>query len=147
MLKDNVPVKACLDFIKAQKRTEVEKLSKTMREIHAQVAEKFSHVLKATIQKRNHKTHVRSPEFQVADYPLVAEHRKSDMSKLHVKWKGPCRIATVESDYVFVVENLLTKALKAANEKCLRFNQDKELHVTAEVSHAAKHNDHKLCVV
>jgi uncharacterized protein YueI len=40
MLKDNVPVNAPLDFIKAQKLVEVEKLSKDMTEIHEQVAEK-----------------------------------------------------------------------------------------------------------
>jgi hypothetical protein len=40
MLKDNEPVNAPLDFIKAQKLMEVEKLSKAMAEIHAQVAEK-----------------------------------------------------------------------------------------------------------
>jgi transposase InsO family protein len=39
MLKDNVSVSAPLDFIKAQKIMEVEKLSKAMTEIHAQVAE------------------------------------------------------------------------------------------------------------
>jgi hypothetical protein len=40
MLKDNVPVNAPLDFIKAQNLMEVEKESKAMTEIHAQVAEK-----------------------------------------------------------------------------------------------------------
>jgi hypothetical protein len=40
MLKDNVPVNAPLEFIKAQKLMEVEKMSKAMTEIHAQVAEK-----------------------------------------------------------------------------------------------------------
>jgi hypothetical protein len=39
MLKDNVPVSAPLDFIKAQKLMEVENLSKDMTEIHAQVAD------------------------------------------------------------------------------------------------------------
>jgi hypothetical protein len=33
-LKDNVPVNSILDFIKAQKLMEVEKLSKAMTEIH-----------------------------------------------------------------------------------------------------------------
>jgi hypothetical protein len=76
MLKDNVPVNAPLDYIKAQKLMEVEKLSKAMTEIHAQVAEKATR-RKAAIQKHNDKTHVRSPNFQVGDYVLVAEHRKS----------------------------------------------------------------------
>jgi hypothetical protein len=40
MLKDNVPFNAPLDFIKAQKLMEVERLSKALTEIQAQVAEK-----------------------------------------------------------------------------------------------------------
>jgi hypothetical protein len=122
MLKDNVPVNAPLDFIKAQKLMEVEKLSKAMTEIHAQVAEKATRDRKAAIRKHNDKTHVRSPpNFQVGDYVLVAEHRKSGVSKLQVKWKGPRRVASVESDYVFVAENPLTKELKAAHATRLRF--------------------------
>jgi hypothetical protein len=63
---------------------EVEKLSKAMTEIHAQVAEKESRDRKAAIQEHNDKTHVLSPNFQVGDYMLVAEHRKSGTSKLQV---------------------------------------------------------------
>jgi hypothetical protein len=77
MLKDNVPVKAPLDFIKAQKLTEIEKLSKAMTNIHAQVAEKSTRDHKASIQKHNNKTHVQSPNFQVGGYVLVEKHRKS----------------------------------------------------------------------
>jgi hypothetical protein len=72
MLKDDVPVNAPLDFIKAQKLMEVEKLSKAMTENHTQEAEKATRDRKAAIQKHNDKTHVRSPNFQVGDYVLVA---------------------------------------------------------------------------
>jgi hypothetical protein len=58
-------VNAPFDFIKAQKLSEVETLSKTMTGIHAQVAEKATRDRKAAIQKHNNKTHVRSPNFQV----------------------------------------------------------------------------------
>jgi hypothetical protein len=131
MMKDNVPVNAPLDLIKAQKLMEVEKMSKAMTEIRAQVAEKATCDSKAAIQKHNDNTHVRSPNFQVVDYVLVAEHRKNGVSKFQVKWKGSRRVAGVESDYVFVVENLLTKELKAAHTTRLRFYKDKELNVTA----------------
>jgi hypothetical protein len=114
MLKDKVPVNAPLHFVKAQKVMEVEKLSKAMTEIHAQVAEKATRDRKAAIRKQIHKTHVRSPNFHVRDSVLVAEHRKSGMSKLQINWKGPRRVASVESDYVLVVENLPTKELKAS---------------------------------
>jgi hypothetical protein len=53
----------------------------------------------------------------------------------------------VESDYVFVVENLLTKELKAAHATRSRLYKDKELDVTVELAQAAEHNDHQLYVV
>jgi hypothetical protein len=147
MLKDNVPVNVPLYFIKAQRLIEVEKLSKAITEIHAQVAEKATRDRKASNQKHNDKTHLRSPNFKVGDYVLVAEQRKSGVSKLQVRWKGPRRVASVESDYVFVVENLLTKELKAAHATRLRFYTDKELNVTAELAQVAEHNDHQRYVV
>jgi hypothetical protein len=67
--------------------------------------------------------------------------------KFQVKWKGPRRVTSVESNYVFVVENLLTKELKAAHATRLRFYEDKELNVTDELSQAAEHIDHQLYVV
>jgi hypothetical protein len=90
---------------------------------------------------------VRSPNFQVGDYVLVAEHRKGGTSKLQIKWRFPRRVASVESDYVFVIENLLTKELKAAHATRLRFYKDKELNVTAELAPAAEHNDYQLYVM
>jgi hypothetical protein len=118
-----------------------------MTEIHSQVAEKATRDRKAAIQKQNDETHVRSPNFQVEDYVLFAEHRKSGTSKLQVKWKGPRRVPCVESVYVFSVENLLTKELKAANATRLRFYRDRTLNITAELARAADHNDHELYVV
>jgi hypothetical protein len=53
----------------------------------------------------------------------------------------------MESDYVFVVENLLTKDLKAARATRLRFYKNMDLNVTAELAQAAEHNDHQLYVV
>jgi hypothetical protein len=53
----------------------------------------------------------------------------------------------VKCDYLFFVENLLTKKLKAAHATRLRFCQDKELNVTAELSQAAVPNNHEMFVV
>jgi hypothetical protein len=82
MLKDIVSVNAPLDFTKAQKFMEAEKLSRAMTEIHAQVAEKTTLDRKPAIQKLNDKTHVRTPNFQVRDYSLITKHIKNGTSKL-----------------------------------------------------------------
>jgi hypothetical protein len=60
----------------------VEKLSNTMTEIHARVAENATCDRKTAIQKHDDKTHVRSPKVQMGYYVLVAEHGKSGTSKL-----------------------------------------------------------------
>jgi hypothetical protein len=147
MLKDNVPVNEYANLIQAQKLVEFEKISKAMTEIHAQVVEKAKRDRKAATQKHSDKTHVLSPNLQVGDYVLVVEHRKSGTSKLKVKRKGPRRVAIVESDYLFVVENLLTKELKAAYATRLRFYKDRKLNVTVELAQAAEHNYYELYVV
>jgi hypothetical protein len=59
-----------------------------MADIHAQMAEKTTRDRKAAIQKHNDKTHVCSPNFQVGDYVLLAEHRKSGSSKLQVNGRA-----------------------------------------------------------
>jgi hypothetical protein len=63
-----------------------------------------------------------------------------------LKWRDPRRVASVDSDNVFVVENLLTKEHKAAYATFLRLYYDKELNVTAELAYNAEH-DHELYVV
>jgi hypothetical protein len=83
----------------------------------------------------------------VGDYVLVSEQRKSGTSKLQFKWKGPRRVASGESDYVFVVENPVTTELEAVHATRLRFYKDKELNVTAELAQAAENNDNQLYVV
>jgi hypothetical protein len=63
---------------------------------------------------------VRLLKFQVSDNVLVAEHRTSATFKLQLKWKGPRCVASVESDPVFVVKNLVTKEVKAAHATYLQ---------------------------
>jgi hypothetical protein len=77
---------------------------------------------------------------------LVAEHRRSGTFALQMKGKGSRRVASVESDYVIVAKNLLTKDLKAAHATRMRFYQDMKLNVTAERAQVAEHNGHELNV-
>jgi hypothetical protein len=53
----------------------------------------------------------------------------------------------VESDYAFVMDNLLTKKLMASHATRLRFYQGKEVSVTVKLAQAAEYNDHELYVV
>jgi hypothetical protein len=68
---------------------EVEKLSQAMTEIHTQVAEIETRERMAAVQEHKDKTHVRSPNFQVGDYVLVAKHRKGRLVQLAGELERP----------------------------------------------------------
>jgi hypothetical protein len=53
-----------------------------------------------------------------------------------VERPAPRRVASLESNFVFDVENLLTMELKDAHAMRLRFYQEKELQVTVELARA-----------
>jgi hypothetical protein len=139
MLKDNMPVSTPLDCIKAQKIVKIEKLSKAMTAIHAQVAVKATRDRKVIIQKHSDETHVRSPNFKVGDYVPAPQERYVQCAG---EVEGPAPRRECGAEYVFVAENLLSKELKAAHETRQRFYQDKELNFTAELFQAAEHNDY-----
>jgi hypothetical protein len=66
-------------------------MSQTRKEIHAQVAEKSTRNSMAAIQKHNDKSHVRSPNFEVSDFALVAEHCKNVQAASEVEGSAPHR--------------------------------------------------------
>jgi uncharacterized protein YhfF len=138
---------ASIDFIKAQKLMEMEETAKIMAEIHTQVVAQSTKTRTRAIDAHNRKTHVQAPNFEVGDYVLVADPIKQGRSKLQVKWKGPRRFFRVESELVFVVENLATKDVKAVHANFMRFYKDKSLNVTEELEQAAEHNEHQRFVV
>jgi Chromo (CHRromatin Organisation MOdifier) domain len=138
---------ATVEFIKVQKLVEVGKTSEVMAEIHRQVAIKSTKSRLQAIDQLNEHTHVHTPNFAVGDFVLVADPVKQGKSKLQVKWKGPRRIVGVESEFVYLVENMTTKDVKAAHATRMRFYKDKSLNMTEELKQAAEHNDHQLYVV
>jgi Chromo (CHRromatin Organisation MOdifier) domain len=99
------------------------------------------------IERHSKRTHVHSPNFAVGDYVLVADPVKQGKSKLQVKWNGPRRVIGVESELVFLLDNITTKDIRAAHATRMRFYQDKSLNVTEELQQAAEHNDDQLFVV
>jgi hypothetical protein len=66
---------------------------------------------------------------------------------LQVKWKGSSPVASVESDFVIVVESMPTNEFEAAHATRLRFSNDTELNVTAKLAQTAENNDHQLYVM
>lgn len=77
-------------------------------EMHKEVGMKQTAARQSKIRAHNGKTNVKPCNFIEGDFVLrgvrVGQHR----SKLALGWTGPYRVVKVLSDYVFVLEHLLT---------------------------------------
>jgi len=89
MLPPQFPEQTCsLDFIQAQKVVKVDQLAAALENIHRDVATRRTRKREEAVAMHNAKTHVRSVNFELGDYVLVAR-QASKGHKLHVRWNGP----------------------------------------------------------
>jgi transposase InsO family protein len=89
---------------------------------------------KANRRPVKHPRQPRMPNFEIGDYVLWARvDDKFDHGKLQVNWRGPFRIADTRSDYVYVIEHLLTGDKRIVHCTRLKYYEDKSLHVSEEL--------------
>lgn len=75
------------------------------------------------------------PNFSEGDYVLVAKDDFSRGQKLSLRWRGPRRIVSAKSDYVYHVEDLRTGLTEDIHIGRLKFYSDDSLDTTAIMSH------------
>jgi len=80
------------------------------------------------------------PNFSVGDFVLLANTSKIQDHKLRVRWTGPCRITAVLSDYIFTVEDLITKKTCDFHASRLRFYSDSSLNITEDILAQVAHD-------
>ena len=84
----------------------VEDLRQSLLQWHKQVEERRDSRRQAANTRRKS---AKFPNFSLGDFVLVSNTLNVTRTKLKVLWKRPFRIVCVDSDYIFTVENLLTK--------------------------------------
>jgi transposase InsO family protein len=84
------------------------------------------------------------PNFITGDFVIVAVPVSANTSyrhKLQVRWTGPFRIVDCLSDYVYLVEDLITGERKESHVQRLRFYADSSLNVTEELYAQIAHDN------
>jgi Chromo (CHRromatin Organisation MOdifier) domain len=105
-LTDNIVVPANYDVFKAQQSVKVADLQQVAG-IHKEVAESSTRSRRQKIEAHNRKTHIKSTNFAVGDYVLVAVPKKERRHKLTAVWRGPRSIVRLDSSSTFGVENIV----------------------------------------
>lgn len=113
------------------------KLREAMDEIHRDVKERSD---KRHVLNRKRQRGVKPINFCVGDFVLWSSiDSRVSASKLQVIWRGPYRVVDTKSDFVYVLEHLVTKKQHAVHASRMKFYHDKDLNITEEVlSHTVK---------
>ena len=74
--------------------------------MHRDVAHRNASSRAKAVLRHNVKTNIQNPHFQVDDFVLVRRAQKKG-HKLHFVWRGPRRVTSVRSNWVFEVEDLV----------------------------------------
>ena len=108
---------------------EVSALRSSLEKMHRQVGEHRD-------RRRNQVNSTRTshkPNFSVGDFVLVSNVLKRSKRKLSVRWTGPHHIVETLSDYIYVVEHLVTHIRTEVHCSRLRFYCDASLNITQEL--------------
>ena len=115
-------------------------LRQSLANMHLEVTE----IREETRLRTNRRRKAPVANFTVGDFVLYAIPQQHRESKLAFKWHGPGRIVDVVSDYVFVVQNLVTQATFESHAQRLRFYSDQDLNVTTDLLNQIAHDDNGL---
>lgn len=125
-----------LNEIMSIQKSSVKQLVHALDGIHKRMAET------ATKARRRKKVSsaVRAANFERGDYVLLSCHSDVGRSKLQVIWKGPCRVSSVVSDWVYEVEDLTNGKVTVAHASRLKFYADSALGNLEEAKCQASHS-------
>ena len=112
--------------------------------MHKEVAEKLTATRQSKIDAHNRKTHVRPCNFVVGDYVLRGVRAGQHKSKLALRWTGPYSVVQVLSDFIFVLEHLLSGERTEVHGTQIILFRNSSFEVTEEVVGHLHHQEGEL---
>ena len=123
-----------IEELSKMKRVNLEELVQALETLHKRAN------VSARADRRRGKTKTKIPNFDVGDFVLRAAVEGEPRAKLQVRWKGPSRIVRVLSQYVYEVEDLITKRVTDVHASRLKFFRDGSLEVTENLLKQVAHS-------
>jgi Chromo (CHRromatin Organisation MOdifier) domain len=104
-------------------------------------------VRRQKIEAHNKKTHIKSTNFAVGDYVLVAVPKKERRHKLMAVWRGPRRIVRLDSPSTFEVENIVKGKRSIVHRSHLKLFSDSSRGQEVELEQVAEHLEHEVFTI
>jgi hypothetical protein len=111
----------------------IQAIQDSLYKLHRATTDSVASKRRKRRNNRNTETAAVLPNFSLGDYVLVGTLTCTQGHKLAVKWRGPHLITTVDSDWVYQVEDLLNGFTTAVHASRLKLYCDQDLNVTEEL--------------
>lgn len=115
--------------------------------IHKDVKDRSDKKRKTAIDAHNRRTGVRPINFGEGDFVLKGRLNRHQGRKPCLKWTGPYRVIGYMSDYIFEVEDILSKKSEELHGRRLKCFRNKSFQVTEEVRNHLSYQRDELLVV
>jgi len=121
-------------------KQELRLLALRRNEMHKEVARVATKIRDQKRERINKDRSKNYPNFIKGDFVLVGILDKA-RQKLKARWMGPRRITEVLNNWVYEVEDLVTKRKEKVHAERLKFYSERDLEVTEELRNQIAHND------
>jgi hypothetical protein len=118
-----------VDFSTQDWRDYISSVHESLSTFHAQVSLTQKQLTTLRNAQRMKQHSVVLANFEVGQFVLLAQVKKVFNAKLDAFWRGPYRVITAVSNWVYELEDLLTHATITAHASRLRFYADSSLNV------------------
>ena len=116
-----------------------DRLLDSIAEMHVRVKDDRERERLAALRRTDPTARV-AANFGVGDFVLYTVVAPAGRDKLQARKLGPARIVEVRSEWVYLVENLITGEVKEMHAQRLEFYHDASLNVTKELREHLKYN-------
>lgn len=136
-----------IDAVRASQLSNVEVMHRTLEEMHKDVTNRSTKKREEAVKRHNKNTGVKPVNFSEGDYVLKGLLRRQRGRKPSLRWNGPYRVVEVKSDYIFVIEDLLSGEKEEAHGRRLKFFRNKDFEVTEELKDYLSYQNGELLVI
>ena len=136
-----------LDEIRVRQRMKIPAIQHSLDQMHKEVAALNNKKRKDAVDAYNQKVGVRPVNFTEGDFVLRGIMERERAKKPALRWKGPYRVVRCLSEYIFVVEHLLTGRKEQVHGRRLKFFRNASFEVTEELKEHLEYQEGEMLVV
>lgn len=142
----NIEIKSISD-IRMKQLINIERLQKCLEEMHKDVARRAEKKRHAAVSAHNRKTGIRPVNFVVGDFVLRGLFRRERGRKPSLRWVGPYRVVAAKSEYIFVIQDLLSGEEVESHGRRLKMFRNKDFEITEELKDYLRYQQGELLVI